>query len=97
MPQIPSDVIARKYCFRASVKIMNQARVPVGVFFAYASKPTITRDVERIGQQFCLEQGETRGYVCDDSELILHEECPVELTSDIYFQPFESFTGRSVL
>jgi len=86
----PFEGLARKYCFRASVRIMNRARVPVGIFVGYDTKPTIARDVEHAGTSFCIEQPE---YRCDDVQLILHEECPVELSNEIYFQPFESFDG----
>ena len=85
-----SDVLARKYCFKASVKIVNTAKVPIGLFFGYDTKPTIARDVELVGQQFCLEQDSASGYMCDRVELVMHAECPVELTNDIYFQSFES-------
>lgn len=84
------DAIARKYCFRASVHIVNRAKVPVGIFFAYDAKPSITRDVEAIGAKFCLEQS-AKGYECRESELVIHNECPVELSNEIYFQPFEAF------
>ena len=87
----PNDALARKYCFRASVKIVNAAKAPVGVFFGYDTKPTIARDVEAIGEQFCLEVEEAR-YACDPVELVIHHECPVELTNEIYFQPFEALS-----
>lgn len=93
----PHDALARKYCFRASVKVMNAAKAPVGVFFGYDTKPTIARDVEMIGGQFCLELSDAN-YVCDAVELVMHRECPVELTNEIYFQPFEALspTGQHV-
>lgn len=83
-----SGGLARKYCFKASVRIMNKVHVPVGVFFGYDTKPTIAKDVEMAGRNFCIERPEFR---CDDVQLLLHVECPVELTSEIFFQPFESF------
>ena len=95
MRYIPSDGIARKYCFRASVKIVNKAKVPIGIFFGYDTKPTIAKDVETVGQQYCLEKDEALGYTCDEVELVLHAECPVEITSDISFQSFESLENPS--
>lgn len=83
------DALARKYCFRASMKIMNKVKVPVGVFFAYDVKPTIAKDVESIGQKFCLEQS-SEEFICGEAELVLHNECPVELSNEIFFQPFEA-------
>ena len=88
------DAMARKYCFRASVKVVNRARVPVGVFFSYNTAPTIARDLEQIGNKFCLDHAE-ESFQCVDCELVLHHECPVELTDEIYFQPFETFEDDS--
>jgi hypothetical protein len=83
------DAIAKKYCFRASVKILNRTKVPVGVFFSYNKSPTIARDLEAIGNKFCLEHAEFE-YACVETELFLHNECPVEVSNEIYFQPFEA-------
>jgi hypothetical protein len=89
------ELLARKYCFKASMKIMNRARVPVGVFFAYDVKPTIARDVEAIGTQFCLDYKDEK-FECAEAELVLHNECPVELSSEIYFQPFEALNTTTI-
>jgi pyridoxal/pyridoxine/pyridoxamine kinase len=89
----PHDALARKYCFRASVNIVNAAKAPVGVFFGYGTKPTIAKEVEEIGEQFCMDVEDAR-YACDPVELVIHEECPVELTNEIYFQPFEALSHR---
>ena len=83
------DAIAKKYCFRASVKIVNRAKVPVGVFFSYNKNPTITRDIEIIGAKFCVEHA-SREFECVESELVLHNECPMEVTDEVFFQPFEA-------
>lgn len=90
MTFVPNDVIARKYCFKASVRIVNRIKVPIGMFFAYGTKPTIARDVHHTGEQFCLEHVDGE-YFCEEPQLSLFEECPVELTNDIFFQPFECF------
>lgn len=90
----PHDALARKYCFRASVKIVNAAKAPVGVFFGYDTKPTIAKDVEAVGDEFCLHL-EGAQYACDRVELVMHEECPVELTNEIYFQAFEALTMQT--
>jgi hypothetical protein len=74
--------------------IVNFAKVPVGIFFAYDAKPTIARDVEAIGAKFCIEKS-VQGFECAEPELIIHNECPVELSNEVYFQPFEALEDAS--
>lgn len=87
------EPLAKKYCFKASVRIVNKAKVPVGVFFAYDTKPTIAKDIETVGHNFCVER-ESEGYTYDLPQLFLHNECPVELTYEIFFQPFEALKEK---
>lgn len=78
--------IAKKYCFKASMKINTRAKVHIGTFYAYGIKPTVTKQVEQSASKFILEYHSSEQLECDEVELVLHDECPVELSSVVYFE-----------
>ena len=81
--------IAKKYCFRATVKVLDRYKTPVAVIFSYDIKPSISSDLEKLAEEYC-QQNADQEYMYDESELVIHEECPVELTGDIHFQIIRS-------
>ena len=83
------EAIARKYCFKASMKINTRANVQIGTFYAYGIKPTIAKHVERSAAKFILDYS-SEALECSEVELVLHDECPVELSSVVYFEPMHA-------
>jgi len=79
------EPLAKKYCFRATVKIFDKHRVPVAVIFSYDNKPTISRTIEKLAEEFCMEHAQDE-YQYDESEMVMYPECPTELNGDIHFQ-----------
>jgi hypothetical protein len=77
---------ARKYCFKASAQVfrVSSSLTPLGTFFAYDKKPSVTRDVERAADAFCEAFGDHA--VREESSLVFLAECPVELTDEVFYQ-----------
>ena len=57
------------------------------VVFGYDAKAIVAKEVEVVAKNFC--DANTGVFEADDVELVLYEECPVELTDEIYFQLFQ--------
>ena len=79
------DPPAKKYCFRATVRIIDthQGR-PFGVFTAYDTNLDVSSVVENACEIF-RETIMPERLVCEPAEIVLHKECPVELTHEIHF------------
>lgn len=92
-PSPSGDRIARKYCFRALTTISRKdSNRTFGVVFGYDSKPIVAKEVEVIAQNFC--EANDHKFEADDVELVLYEECPVELSDEIHFQVFQDSTDE---
>jgi hypothetical protein len=78
------DQPARKYCFRATTRLIDASGRPLGVFTGYDTSVDIAKGVQDACALFSstLMPGETR---CEEAEVILHRECPVEITHEICF------------
>lgn len=87
--KVPSvnDPLARRYCFRATCKLVDigsKHKHTVGSFTGYDYRPTVARDVQLACK---LHAGSLPiGHECTEVELVAFEECPMELTNDIYFK-----------
>ena len=85
---VPNDKIARKYCFRATTAIHRVGSDRVyAVVFGYDSRPTIASVVENVAEGFC--EANALQFETDDTQLIFHAECPIELNDEIMFQLLE--------
>lgn len=83
------DSWATKYCFCARSIIRTSSEGPkesIGIIFGYDRTPSISTQVDSVSKAF-MDQ---TGYDVDDVELLLHEECPVELSDHIYVQFFDN-------
>jgi len=60
----------------------------MGIIFGYGT--TVNPIGKRVEQVAIAMQREERDVCCADVELILHEECPVELSDDVYVHLFKS-------
>jgi hypothetical protein len=83
------EPIAAKYCFIAKSSIHTSKTVPgprktVGVIFGFDKTPDISSHIIAVGRTL-----EAKGnYSVDDPELTLMEECPVEVSDNVYVQFF---------
>lgn len=84
------DAWATKYCFSAKITVYAGMRgAPIGVIFGFDRTPEISRHVEMVARS--LE--EDTGYVMGDTEMVMHRECPMEITSEVYVQMFNEERG----
>lgn len=81
--KVPTDPPAKRYCFRATVKIMFRD-TPCGIFTAFDSSVDIGKKLEDTAQKFIEQEGEPL-LRAEEVDLAMYLECPVELTGDIYF------------
>jgi len=83
------DNIARRYCFKATVRMRSAPDgPPVGMFTAFGSTIEVMHQVEGACELF-QNADQRPGLVCGAAEVTLFEECPVELTDEIFFTPLE--------
>ena len=88
------EKIARKYCFRATTTIARKnSDRPYAVVFGYDTKPLIATEVRQVAQEFCTTNADAFE-ADDDVELVIFEECPMELTDEIFFQMFVEDTDE---
>lgn len=78
------DPPAKKYCLRATVRLIDREARPIGVFTGYDTAVTIGDDVEQACELFRTSVLSDE-FQCDSAEVVLHHECPVEITNEIYF------------
>jgi hypothetical protein len=80
------DPIAAKYCFSARCVLRPNAlsEASIGLVFGYDKRPLVSNDVDSVASIFCKETG----YVQGDVELLMHSECPVEVTNEIFVALF---------
>lgn len=84
------DKLAAKYCFRARCKVLDPAKKPIGAYVCYGKGLKIAERVE-VTCQLLLSTDFPEGCSCDEAaEVALFEECPVEISNDVYFEIFES-------
>lgn len=83
------DRIAKKYCFKATVKILDQKKnnAPYGVFTAYDASANIGAIVKSSCELFNKNILKDVLY-CDEAEVVLYNICPVELDDEITFTKF---------
>lgn len=80
------DKIAKKYCFRASARIVRaETGQPYAMFTSFDANPDIARRVEESAQEFVAGMAEVERLVAEPADLVMYPECPVELTNDVYF------------
>ena len=75
------EPIAAKYCFSARCVLRPNALsdASIALVFGYDKRPSVSTDVSSVASIFCKETG----YVQGDVELLMHSECPVEVTNEI--------------
>jgi len=80
--------LATKYCFCLRSTIIDRAtRKPVGLIFGYgATVNTVSKRVEQVAVAMQREES----LCCDEVELVLHDECPMEITDDVYVHFFKN-------
>lgn len=78
------DKIAKKYCFRGTCRVLDASTgTPVGIFTAFDANVDVAKGVRRACDMF-VDRVDAE-LVCEDPELVMYQECPVELTDDIYY------------
>lgn len=81
--------LAGKYCFCVRSTIVDRtSRKPLGIIFGYGA--TVNPMGKRVQEVAIAMQREEPDLCCEEVELLLHEECPVELSDDVYVHIFKS-------
>lgn len=84
------DGLASKYCFSAKIQLYEAiGKPPVGVIFAFDRNSDVIKQVEAVAVAFT----DDTGYVAGQTEVIMHRECPVEITNEVFVQLFDSSRG----
>lgn len=84
------DDLASKYCFSAKIQLYEAiGKPPIGVIFAFDRNSDVIKQVETVASVFI----DDTGYVVGQTEVIMHRECPVEITDEVFVQLFDSPRG----
>lgn len=84
------DTWATKYCFSAKVQLYTHVGgPPVGVVFTFDRNSDVTKQVEAVVAALVQDTG----YVSGQTELIMHKECPMEITDEVYVHLFDEKRG----
>lgn len=82
------DRVAKRYCVRATVRVVrSDSKVPFGIFTGYDINMDIARHVENACTIFrdTLLSNIDESFECEDPEVVVLRECPVEITNEISF------------
>jgi hypothetical protein len=69
-----------------SGKNVPGVRRTVGVVFGFDKTPDICHHVERVSRSIAKNMD----CVADEVEMIIHRECPVEISDEVYVQFFDT-------
>lgn len=84
------DDLASKYCFSAKIQLYDAiGEPPIGVIFGFDRNSDVIKQVETVASVFI----DDTGYVVGQTEVIMHRECPVEITDEVFVQLFDSQRG----
>jgi hypothetical protein len=84
------DDFAKKYCFSAKIQLYTHVgSPPAGVIFSFDKNTDVSRQVEAVANAVMQETG----FVCGLTEVIMHRECPSEVTDEVYVQLFDEARG----
>ena len=89
------DRVAKKYCLRATVNVMRGDKV-VGVMATYDAGPTVATRLEQACVRY-LDIRHDASMSCAEATLTMHAECPVEISDDVFYAPFDDPDARSEL
>jgi hypothetical protein len=88
---------ATRYCFCLRSTILSSSTNQcVGIIYAYGKTIATTDARVRHAKDVLMRDS---AFLCDDTELVVHAECPIEVSEDVYIQYFKSSkpTSRHVL